>query len=57
LALDWAGKFFDAFLAGKPLGQIFLDLRRDYFYAHNNILGLLYAVYCDADTRIEPALS
>ncbi len=56
LALDWAGKFFDAFLAGKPLGKIFLDLRRDYFYNHNNILGLLYAVYCDADTRIEPAV-
>jgi hypothetical protein len=55
-ALDWAGKFFDAFLAGKPLGQVFLDLRRDYFYNHNNILGLLYAVYCDADTRVEPAV-
>lgn len=55
-ALDWAGKFFDRFLAGKPLGQIFLDLRREYFFNHNNILGLLYAVYCDADTRIAPAL-
>ena len=55
-ALDWAGKFFDQFLAGKPLGQIFLDLRRDYFFNHNNVLGLLYALYCDADTRVEPAL-
>lgn len=56
-ALDWAGKFFDAFLGGNALGQIFLDLRREYFFNHNNILGLLYAVYCDADTRIEPALA
>ncbi len=55
-ALDWAGKFFDQFLAGKPLGQIFLDLRRDYFFNHNNILGLLYAVYCDADTQVSPPL-
>lgn len=55
-ASEWAGKFFDALLAGKPLGDIFLDLRRDYFFNHNNILGLLYAVYCDADTVISPAL-
>lgn len=55
-ALDWAGKFFDAFLAGRPLGEIFLELRRDYFFKRNNILGLLYAVYCNADTRIEPGL-
>lgn len=55
-ALDWAGKFFDQFLAGKTVGQVFLELRREYFFKHNNILGLLYALYCDADTRIEPAL-
>src|SRR5581483_9518739 len=56
LAMDWAGKFFDQFLAGKALGQVFLDLRRDYFFNHHNILGLLYAVYCDADTQIRPPL-
>jgi len=55
-AMDWAEKFFDQFLAGKTIGQIFLDLRRDYFFNHNNILGLLYAVYCDADTQVTPAL-
>src|SRR6185295_18549046 len=33
-ASEWAGKFFDEFLGGKPLGQIFLDLRRDYFFNH-----------------------
>lgn len=56
-AMDWAQKFFDQFLAGKPLGQIFLDLRRDYFFNHRNILGLLYAVYCDADTQVTPRLN
>jgi len=55
-AADWAGKFFDRFLQGEALGDIFLKLRRDYFYNHRNILGLLYAVYCNADTRIDPAL-
>ncbi len=55
-ALDWATRFFKAFLQGKPLGEVFLDLRRTYFYEHNNILGLLYALYVDGDTRVEPAL-
>lgn len=55
-AADWAQKFFDRFLRGQPLGEIFLELRRDYFFNHRNILGLLYAVYCNADTRIEPGL-
>lgn len=55
-AADWAQKFFDLFLAGKSIGQIFLDLRREYYFKHNNLLGLLYAVYCDADTEIAPAL-
>ncbi|MBI4671361.1 MAG: CHAT domain-containing protein [Chloroflexi bacterium] len=56
-AADWAQKFFDRFLRGQPLGEIFLEMRRDYFYNHRNILGLLYAVYCNADTRVEPALA
>ncbi len=51
-AADYAQKFFDQFLAGKPLGQLMLDLRREYFFKHNNILGLLYGLYADADTRI-----
>lgn len=55
-AAEWAGKFFDRFLVGQSIGQIFLDLRRDYFFNHNNVLGLLYAVYADADTTIAPAL-
>ncbi len=56
-AARWAQDFFEYFLQGnKPVGQIFLQLRQDFFYKNNNLLGLLYALYCDADTQIEPGL-
>jgi hypothetical protein len=55
-AQEWARRFFDSFLAGNPLGQIFLNLRRDFFFNHNNAMGLLYAVYCDGDTQVVPAV-
>ncbi len=55
-AAEWARRFFDRFLAGEPLGQIFLDLRREFYYEHNNLLGLLYALYVDGDTRIVPGV-
>lgn len=54
----WARRFFDAFLRGEQtVGEIFLTLRRAFFYEHNNVLGLLYALYCDGDTRIRPGLA
>ena len=52
-ALEWAEKFFDSFLMGEAVGDIFLKLRRYFFEKHNNILGLMYAVYINADTRLE----
>jgi hypothetical protein len=55
-AVEWSKHFFDRFLAGERLGQIFLDLRRKFYDEHNNLLGLLYALYVDGDTRIEPAV-
>ena len=55
-AAEWARRFFDHFLGGKSLGQAFLDLRREFYYKHNNLMGLLYALYCDVDTEIAPAL-
>ncbi len=55
-AAEWAQRFFDHFLAGKSLGQAFLDLRREFYYKHNNLMGLLYALYCDGDTQIAPGL-
>jgi hypothetical protein len=55
-AAEWAMRFFDRFLAGEPLGQVFLDLRREFYTDHNNLLGLLYALYVDGDTQIVPGL-
>jgi hypothetical protein len=55
-AAEWAKRFFERFLDGAPLGDVFLALRREFLAAHGNPLGLLYAVHCDGDTRIEPAL-
>ena len=56
-AAEWAHRFFDRFLDGADLGETFLALRREFLEQHGNPLGLLYAVHCDGDTRIEPALA
>jgi hypothetical protein len=56
-AAEWAKRFFERFLGGAALGDVFLDLRREFLQSHGNPLGLLYAVHCDGDTRIEPALA
>lgn len=55
-AAEWARRFFDRFLDGEPLGEAFLALRQEFLEKHGNPLGLLYAVHCDGDTKIEPAL-
>ena len=56
-ASEWALRFFPRFLDGEPLGDLFLELRREFHTTHGNPLGLLYNVYCDADTRIQPGLT
>jgi CHAT domain-containing protein len=56
-ARHWASRFFDRFLDGQSLGNVFLELRQEFFSQHNNLLGLLYAVYCDGDTRIAPPIT
>ena len=56
-AAEWARRFFDKFLyEAKPIGEIFLSLRQEFYYHDNNLLGLLYALYCDGDTRVTPRL-
>lgn len=55
-AAEWAKRFFTRFLSGDSLGQVVLDLRREFYYQHNNLMGLLYALYCDGDTRVVPGL-
>jgi hypothetical protein len=56
-AIEWANAFFDRFLEGAPVGETVLDLRQDFLRQHGNPLGLIYAVHCDADTRVAPALA
>ena len=55
-ASEWAQRFFTRFLPGKSLGGLLLELRREFFLKHNNLLGLAYALYCDGDTQILPGL-
>lgn len=57
-AAEWARRFFERFLCEeKPLGQIMLELRREFYGNYNNLLGLLYALYCDGDTIVTPGLA
>ncbi len=52
-ACEWAERLFNCFLAGdEELGQIILNLRQHYRLEHRNLLGLLYTLYGDADTKI-----
>jgi hypothetical protein len=55
-AAAWATRFFERFLDGEPLGTLVLGLRREFLERHGNPLGLLYAVHCDGDTQVAPAL-
>jgi hypothetical protein len=56
-ATEWALRFFPRFLGGEPLGELFLGLRREFLERHGNPLGLLYNVYCDGDTQVQPGLT
>jgi hypothetical protein len=56
-AVEWANSFFDRFLDGAAVGETVLQLRQEFLREHGNPLGLIYAVHCDADTRIAPALA
>jgi hypothetical protein len=49
-AREWATRFFKRFLAAAA-GHCVLRLRQE-FYKDNNLLGLLYALYVDGDTRL-----
>jgi hypothetical protein len=51
-ALEWAEGFFDLFLTGLPVGEIFLTLRQQFYEEKNNILGLMYAIYMNGDTKL-----
>jgi CHAT domain len=55
-AAAWAERFFDRLLAGQQAGQALLAVRREFAERHRNVLGLLYALYCDGDTALRPGL-
>jgi len=55
-AAEWAERFFERFLGGEALGELFLGLRQDFLNQYGNPLGLMYAVHCDGDTQIQPGL-
>jgi hypothetical protein len=52
----WAEAFFREFLEGEELGQVMLTLRRRFLEENHNLLGLLYAVHCNGNTRVDPAV-
>ena len=39
------------------MGELFLELRLEFYYEQHNLLGLAYALYCDGDTQILPGLA
>lgn len=55
-AARFAVRFFEEFFQGQSLGEVMLKLRREFLQEHENPLGLLYAVYCSADTRLAQGL-
>ena len=50
-AKEFATRFFRRFLNGDELGRVMLSLRQEFLHDHNNVMGLLYAVYCDGNTE------
>ncbi|MCA9979640.1 MAG: CHAT domain-containing protein [Anaerolineales bacterium] len=49
----FAKRFFERFLKGEAsLGEIFLALRREFYFEQNNVMGLVYALYVDGDTKL-----
>ncbi len=51
-AAEFARRFFRRLLAGQPLGELMLELRREFVAQHNNVLGLLYAQYASGDIAV-----
>ena len=55
-AAAWAQEFFTEFLGGKELGDVMLTLRQRFLEERKNPMGLLYAVHCNGNTRVEPGV-
>ncbi len=52
-AAEFAQTFLQRFVAGdQPLGELLLDLRREYLTEKNNVMGLVYALYSSGDVVV-----
>jgi len=52
-AAEFAQRFFTRFLKGDTtLGQLMLDLRREFAQKHKNLMGLVYATYSNGEVRV-----
>ena len=52
-AAEFAQAFLQRFVAGeRPLGELLLDLRREYLAEKNNVMGLVYALYSSGDVVV-----
>lgn len=52
-AAEFAKEFLKRFIAGgKPLGELLLEMRREYLEQKNNISGLVYALYSSGDVVV-----
>jgi hypothetical protein len=53
-AAEFAKDFIRRFAAGgQPLGDLLLDMRREYLEQKNNVMGLVYALYSSGDVMVE----
>jgi hypothetical protein len=55
---QFASRFFEEFFGGgkRTVGEILLDLRREFFDRYHNPLGLLYSLYRGADLYLSDSL-
>ncbi len=51
-ATEWAARFFERSSKASRSAKCFSVLRREFLEQHGNPLGLIYAVHCDGDTRV-----
>jgi hypothetical protein len=52
-AADFAKQFITRFSKGNtPIGDLLLALRQEYLTKHNNVMGLLYALYSSGEVMV-----
>jgi hypothetical protein len=52
-AAEFAQQFLKRFTAGEEtLGELLLKMRREYLEQKNNVMGLVYALYCSGDVVV-----